>query len=199
MYSPLLAFFLCFIVLLQSCCSHARVCGKTLLHEFPIFYSHTEWNLLSSCTNTLLWWRACYQITKLQTNKFHIRGWIRTDLSWVTDVSDCHWLTWLDTTKWLESGQDFFFSCLLYYFFPYSFSSSYFLPLFHCLISILLFPCASVWENSSSMLHEFPIFYSHTESLRAPIIFCGDLPDIKQLNYKKNHSTPSPWILTINL
>ena len=25
-------------------------------------------NLLSSGTNTLLWWRACYQITKLQTN-----------------------------------------------------------------------------------------------------------------------------------
>ena len=40
----LLAFLLCFIVLFQSCCSHAQVFGKTLVHEFPIFYSHTEWN-----------------------------------------------------------------------------------------------------------------------------------------------------------
>ena len=46
-HSPLLAFFLCFIVLFQSCCSHAQVFGKTLVHEFPIFYSHTKWNLLS--------------------------------------------------------------------------------------------------------------------------------------------------------
>ena len=69
-HSPLLTFFLCFIVLFQSCCSHAQVFGKTLVHEFPILYSHTEWNLLSSGTNTLLWWRACW--TKLnykQTNK----------------------------------------------------------------------------------------------------------------------------------
>ena len=67
-YSPLLTFFLCFIVLFQSCCSHAQVFGKTLLHEFPIFYSHTEWNLLSSGTNTILWWRACYKTTKRHTH-----------------------------------------------------------------------------------------------------------------------------------
>ena len=60
-HSPLLSFFLCFIVLFQSCCSHVQVFGKTLVHEFPIFYSHPEWNLFSSGTNTLLWWRACYQ------------------------------------------------------------------------------------------------------------------------------------------
>ena len=68
-HSPLLTFFRCFIVLFQSCCSHAQVFGKTLVDEFPIFYGHTEWNLLSSGTNTLLWWRACYKATKLQTNK----------------------------------------------------------------------------------------------------------------------------------
>ena len=60
-YSPLLTFFQCFIVLFQSCCFHALVFGKTLVHEFPISYSYTEWNLLSSGTNTVLWWRACYQ------------------------------------------------------------------------------------------------------------------------------------------
>ena len=57
----LLKFFLCFIVLFQSCCSHARVFGKTLVHEFLIFYSHTEWNFLSLGTITLFWWRACYK------------------------------------------------------------------------------------------------------------------------------------------
>ena len=34
------------------------------------------------------------------------------------------------------------------YFFPQLFSSFYFLPLFHCLISILLFECACVLENT---------------------------------------------------
>ena len=66
----ILTFFPCFIVLFQSCCSHAQVFGKTLLHEFPIFYSHTEWNLFSSGTNTLLWWRACFKkLNYKQTNK----------------------------------------------------------------------------------------------------------------------------------
>ena len=65
---PLLTFFLCFIVLFQSCCSHAQVFGKTLVHEFPIFYNHTEWNLLSSGTNTLLWWRACFKILYYKQN-----------------------------------------------------------------------------------------------------------------------------------
>ena len=49
-YSPLLTFFLCFIVLFLFCCSHARVFGKTLVHEFLISYGHTEWILLSSGT-----------------------------------------------------------------------------------------------------------------------------------------------------
>ena len=52
LYSPLsLTLSTCFIVLavpIRFCCSHARVFGKILVHEFPISYSHTEWNLLSS-------------------------------------------------------------------------------------------------------------------------------------------------------
>ena len=35
-------------LLFHSCCSHAWVFGKTLVHEFPISYSHTEWYLLFS-------------------------------------------------------------------------------------------------------------------------------------------------------
>ena len=65
---------------------------------------------------------------------------------------DCReWRTW---RLYKVTGQDFFFSCPLY-FFPHSFSSSYFLPLFHCLISILLFPCASVWENTRVWVPHF--------------------------------------------
>ena len=33
------------IILFHSCCSHAQVFWKTLVHEFPISYSHTEWYL----------------------------------------------------------------------------------------------------------------------------------------------------------
>ena len=33
-----------FFALFQSCCSHAQVFGKTLVHEFPISYRHTEWH-----------------------------------------------------------------------------------------------------------------------------------------------------------
>ena len=47
-HASLLTSFVCFFVLFDSCCSHARVFGKTLVHEFPISYSHTEWYLLFS-------------------------------------------------------------------------------------------------------------------------------------------------------
>ena len=35
-------------VLFRSCCSDARVFGKTLMHEFPMSYSHTECTFLFS-------------------------------------------------------------------------------------------------------------------------------------------------------
>ena len=47
-HASLLIVFVCPIVLFQSCCSHSRVFGKTLLHEFIISYSHTEWYFLIS-------------------------------------------------------------------------------------------------------------------------------------------------------
>ena len=37
--------FVCLFVIYRFCCSHARVFGKTLVHEFPMSYSHTEWYL----------------------------------------------------------------------------------------------------------------------------------------------------------
>ena len=39
-HASLLPFF-CSFVLFHSCCSHVRVFGKTLVHEFLICYSHT--------------------------------------------------------------------------------------------------------------------------------------------------------------
>ena len=44
-HDSLLTFFVCFFVLFHSCCSHARVFWKTLLHKFHISYSHTECDL----------------------------------------------------------------------------------------------------------------------------------------------------------
>ena len=45
-HASLLTFFVCFFILFLSCCSHAQVFGKTLVHEFPISYRETEWYLL---------------------------------------------------------------------------------------------------------------------------------------------------------
>ena len=39
--------FLLFFVLVNSCCFYLRVFRKTLVHEFPISYSHTEWYIRS--------------------------------------------------------------------------------------------------------------------------------------------------------
>ena len=44
------------------------------------------------------------------------------------------------------------FVSYLLYFFPHSFCSFYYLPLFYCLISILLFPCVSVRENTRALV-----------------------------------------------
>ena len=44
-HASLLTSFVCFFILFHSCCSHAQVFGKTLVLEFPMSYSHTEWYL----------------------------------------------------------------------------------------------------------------------------------------------------------
>ena len=44
-HASLPAFFFCFYILFHTCCSHVRVFGKTLVHEFLISYGHTEWYL----------------------------------------------------------------------------------------------------------------------------------------------------------
>ena len=47
-HASLLTFFVCLFVLFHTCCFHARVFGKTLLDEFPISNSHTEWYFIFS-------------------------------------------------------------------------------------------------------------------------------------------------------
>ena len=47
-HASLLTFFVRFDILCNSCCSHARVFGKTLVQEFHISFSHTEWYLFFS-------------------------------------------------------------------------------------------------------------------------------------------------------
>ena len=41
-HASVLTFFFCCIVLFHSCCSQARVFGKTLVHEFIVSYSQAE-------------------------------------------------------------------------------------------------------------------------------------------------------------
>ena len=65
-------------------------------------------------------------------------------------------LFWLDVI----GRRDLFCSCLLC-FFPCSRLSSYHLRQSLCLISFLLFPCASVWESTLAWVN--PMSYSHTE------------------------------------
>ena len=50
------AFYFCSCVLFHSCCSYARVFGRTLVHEFLISYCHTEQCLFFfEVKQSLLW------------------------------------------------------------------------------------------------------------------------------------------------
>ena len=52
-YSRLSSYLFFMFILFYSCCSHSRVFEKTLVHEFPISYSHTERYLLFSVKQDL--------------------------------------------------------------------------------------------------------------------------------------------------
>ena len=47
-HAALLTFVICFFTLFHSCCSCARVFGKTFMREFLISYHHSEWYFLFS-------------------------------------------------------------------------------------------------------------------------------------------------------
>ena len=50
-HASLRTFYVCFFILFCSCCSHTRVFGQTLFHEFPVSYGRTELYLFSLCEN----------------------------------------------------------------------------------------------------------------------------------------------------
>ena len=64
-HASLLTFFVGFSFLFHSCCSHARVFAKTLLPEFHISHSHTEWYLIIFTTRVDILGRrvACRKLT----------------------------------------------------------------------------------------------------------------------------------------
>ena len=74
-HASLLTFFFCFFILFHSCCSHARVFGKPLVHEFPMSYSHTECYLFFSASaaasaqweSCAIWWKYGHA-SKLEQN-----------------------------------------------------------------------------------------------------------------------------------
>ena len=61
------AFLLCFFAIFHSYCSHLPVFGKTLVHEFHIFYSHTEWNffLFVLLGLTLFWLSSAIKLNNI--------------------------------------------------------------------------------------------------------------------------------------
>ena len=108
-----------------------RVFGKTLLHEFLIFFNHTE----------------CYLL-------FREIRWSKWSKDFLTDCRE--WLTWLDELKWLLAFRlTGLFRALCASFHIHSFLLDFFPYIFNCLILILLFPCAGVRENTRAWV---PLF-----------------------------------------
>ena len=56
-----------FFVFFHSCCFHAQVFGRTLLHEFHLFYSHTKWNLcfFALLGQTLFWLEVAVELNTI--------------------------------------------------------------------------------------------------------------------------------------
>ena len=106
--------------------------------DYQNFLCELSKNNLIHDLNTILY-------THISVNSWSSRWWFQGGywLSWVTDV-----------TTLQSDWTGLLFLCRRY-FFPHLFYSSYFLPLFHCLISILPFPCAGVWENTRAWVPHF--------------------------------------------
>ena len=107
-----------------------------------------------------------------------------------TVVSD-----WRDWTRDKATGQDFFsfvFAVLLFIFILlYLPSSSISLSYFN-----LAVPMRKCVRKHSCMSSPFSIaILNVTCSLRAPILFCGDVPAIKQLKYKQTNCGTTPAVM----
>ena len=86
-YASLLTIFVCLCVLFRSCCSHAVVFGKTLVHEFPMSYSHTEWYLLFSRGEIVCELGPKLRLSKSNQTKLpHVSAFIQVDTSLLVQV-----------------------------------------------------------------------------------------------------------------
>ena len=65
-----LPFSVCIFVLFRSCCSHARVFGKALVHEFPMSSRHTEWYLPFSRGEIVCLCRSFVSQNQIKLNMF---------------------------------------------------------------------------------------------------------------------------------
>ena len=80
--------FFCFFVLFHSCCSLARVFGRTLLHELHISYSHTEWCLLvfdSATKEDIGIKQQLYEIVRGKNFALNCLSWKFTEMIMITN------------------------------------------------------------------------------------------------------------------
>ena len=83
-HTSLLTSFICFCILFHSWCSHARVFGKTLVHEFPMSYSHTEWYLPFSRGEIV------YRL-RLRLSQSNLTNYYYYYYLWILPVISLHW------------------------------------------------------------------------------------------------------------
>ena len=140
----------------------------TLLLESTVS-RHTEWCLLALlCDNKKNFWRRSgVTLNPILTVKI------------LKERSSSPWKQWMNcrctvygygTSELWIGRRDFILSCTLY-FFPFSRLSSYLLRLSFCLISILLFPCMSVYENTLYISSPCPVAILTDTSFFSQ--FCG--------------------------
>ena len=132
----------CVFLLFHSCCSHARVFGKTLLHEFRISNCHTECMVIHSIA-----------IHSRRSEKF--RNWSSVKLNQLGDSSTAS-VSCDPGGRATARLSGHFFSCPLCYF-PYSPLSSSSVCMYYL---ILAAPMRSVLETTHSCMScTFPIAY----------------------------------------
>ena len=120
-----------------SCCSYSGVFGKTLVHEFPISYSHTEWYLLFS-RNDMIEMVACQKLTIIIIYFFTKR-----DCHCLGLRNSCQKQTIIIIEEPRAGLQHVVISCSFYLS-----SLLFYARLSFCCILLFLFSCASVWDNN---------------------------------------------------
>ena len=94
-HASILTFVIGFVILYHACCSHPRVFGKTLVHEFSISYSHTEWYLCcvarrnSPCLGRSFAYQNLIKLTNLMSVKWRLIMFLCNNFSlFLIDMND---------------------------------------------------------------------------------------------------------------